>query len=84
MVAGQFIGGIGGWVYPRVPYWMESVIFGAALSALPTFFVALAVQAHDQPGSLGRHAALACRTALIAACMTGFALAMPMLGFGED
>lgn len=83
LVAGQVIGGIGGLIYPRFPNWMEALAFGVMLSTLPSFLVGLAVQAHDKPGSLGENRVMVRRIALIATLMTCFALAMPLLGFGD-
>lgn len=83
VVAGQVIGGLAGLVYPRFPGWFEAMWFGAALSTFPSFLVGLAVQAHDKPGSLGENKLMVRRFALIAAFLSVFALAMPLLGFGN-
>ncbi|MFG6430259.1 hypothetical protein [Roseateles sp. LYH14W] len=83
VVAGQVIGALGGWVYPRFPDWFESMWFGSALSTFPSFVVGLAVQAHDKPGSLSANKVMVRRFALVAALMSCFALAMPFFGFGE-
>lgn len=83
VVAGQLMGGVAGLVYPRFPFWFEAMWFGAALSTLPSFLVGLVVQAHDKPGSLGANKVMVRRFGLIAALLSGFALAMPLLGFGS-
>lgn len=83
VVAGQLIGGVAGLVYPRFPFWFEALWFGMAVSTLPSFLVGLVVQAHDKPGSLSANKVMVRRFGLIAAFMTCFAVAMPLLGFSS-
>jgi hypothetical protein len=77
------LGGVVGFLLPRFPHWFESLWFGAAVVSFPAFLVGLAVQARWRPGSIAEHKVMVRRFGFIAAVFSVFALAMPLLGFGQ-
>ena len=83
VVAAQVVGGVVGLLLPRFPSWFESLFFGAAVVCFPAFLVGLVVQARWRPGSLAEHKVMVRRFGFVAAVFSAFALAMPLLGFGQ-
>ena len=83
VVAAQVVGLAVGLAFPRFPNWFQSMWFGGALATFPAFLMGLFVQARQQPGSISANAVMVRRLGLIAALLSVFALAMPVLGFGR-
>jgi hypothetical protein len=81
--AAQALGATIGLLVPRFPHWFESLWFGAAIATFPAFLLGALIQARIKPGSLAENRVMVCRLGLIAALLTVFAVAMPVLGFGE-
>lgn len=78
----QTAGAVLGLLFPRFPFWFESLFFGGAIVTFPAFLIGLAFQARLYPGSISENKVMVRRCALIAFGTTVFAIAMPILGFG--
>jgi hypothetical protein len=83
VIAGQLAGGLLGVLLPQFSRWFESLWFGAALATFPAFVAGVVIQAYLRPGSIGASKVMVRRLGIIAFLLTAFALAMPMLGFGD-
>jgi hypothetical protein len=83
VIALQLVGAAIGLALPRFPDWFESMWFGAALATFPAFLLGALLQARSTPGRLTEHKVMVWRFGLIAAALSAFALAMPLLGFGD-
>jgi hypothetical protein len=83
VVAAQFAGAVAGFLFPRFAHWFESLWFGGALATFPAFLLGLVVQATVKPGSLSANVVMVRRLGLVAALLSGFAVAMPIFGFGS-
>ena len=79
----QVAGAALGYLFPHFPRWFESLWFGAAIATFPAFLVGLIVQARLRPGSVRENRVMVRRLGLIALALSVFAIAMPILGFGN-
>jgi len=77
----QFVGVVLGYLFPRSPYWFESVWFGGAIATFPGFLLGLLVQYRYRPGSISANKLMVQRLGVVAGLFTLVALAM--LGFGR-
>ncbi|ABM97402.1 hypothetical protein [Methylibium petroleiphilum] len=79
VLAGQVAGAAAGVLVPQFADWFKSLWFGGAIATFPAFLVGLIVQSRWRPGSLGQNKVMVRRLGLVAAALTVFAFAMPVL-----
>jgi hypothetical protein len=79
VLAGQVAGAATGLLVPQFADWFKNLWFGGAIATLPAFLIGLVVQSRWRPGSLSEHKLMVRRLGLVAAALTVFAIAMPVL-----
>ena len=83
IVVFQVIGlGLGALV-PRFPSIFDSACFGGAIATFPAFVAGLLIQLRLNRPSITENKRMVWHLGLVAAALLAFALAMPLLGYGE-
>ena len=83
VVVFQVIGlGLGA-LFPRFPGIFDSAWFGGAIATLPSFVAGVLIQLKLNRPSITDNKRLVWHLGLVAAALFAFALAMPLLGYGE-
>jgi hypothetical protein len=83
VVVFQVVGLVAGALLPRFPSTYDSAWFGAAVATLPAFLVGLVLQLKLNRANITGNKRMVWHIGLVATALSVFALAMPLLGFGD-